>query len=69
MSIQLKPKPYKFDPKDEFYLCPPMCGLIHYRVAAVIAGLTEIFLLGLTVLAFSSKHFLVTPYFTFLKFV
>ncbi|CAD5208753.1 unnamed protein product [Bursaphelenchus xylophilus] len=47
---------YKFDKNDPFYLCAPMCGLIHYRHAAIIAGLGEIGTLGLAVASFYNLH-------------
>ncbi|KAI6208587.1 hypothetical protein M3Y96_00130900 [Aphelenchoides besseyi] len=47
------PEKFKFDPKDEFYLAPPMCKLLHYREGAILAGILEICCLTAGVFAFT----------------
>ncbi|CAD5206113.1 unnamed protein product [Bursaphelenchus okinawaensis] len=47
---------YRFNVNDRFYLCAPLCGLIHYRYGAIIAGLGEIVTLGLAVASFVNLH-------------
>lgn len=49
------PAKYKFDPNDKFYMAPPMCGLLHYRNGAILAGLLEVACLLGGVFGFISK--------------
>jgi hypothetical protein len=49
------PEKYRFDPNDDFYLAPPMCGLLHYKNGAVLAGILEVLCLIAGVFAFASK--------------
>lgn len=51
------PVKYKFDPKDKFYLAPPMCGLLHYRDGAILSGILEVACLSAGVFGFISESF------------
>lgn len=53
--MSCEPSKFRFDPNDVFYLCPPMCNLLHYRHGAVLAGLAEVALSVLAVFAFMSE--------------
>ncbi|KAI6203824.1 hypothetical protein M3Y94_00601400 [Aphelenchoides besseyi] len=55
-SADALPEKFKFDPKDEFYLAPPMCKLLHYREGAILAGILEICCLTAGVFAFTNLH-------------
>uniref|UniRef100_A0A7E4V0M9 MARVEL domain-containing protein n=1 Tax=Panagrellus redivivus TaxID=6233 RepID=A0A7E4V0M9_PANRE len=39
------PAPFVFDPNDKFYMAPPAAGLLHYRTAAMWAGVLEVLLM------------------------
>ena len=49
------PEKFNFDANDPFYLAPPTCKLIHYKHAAMIAGILEVVFLILAVYTFTSK--------------
>uniref|UniRef100_A0A914CPP8 MARVEL domain-containing protein n=1 Tax=Acrobeloides nanus TaxID=290746 RepID=A0A914CPP8_9BILA len=50
------PEKFNFDQDDPFYLAPPTCKLIHYRHAAIVAGVLEVFFLVLAVYSFTTLN-------------
>lgn len=57
VTIKKKNLNFVFDPNDEFYLASPAAKLLHYRTAAIIAGLLEVLTLICSVFTILRKFF------------
>ncbi|KAE9554921.1 hypothetical protein FO519_001886 [Halicephalobus sp. NKZ332] len=55
VSKTFEKRNYVFDPNDDFYLAPPAAQLLHYRTAAMVAGVLEVLVLVVSV--FVLLHF------------